>query len=208
MICFFFKKIYRKLALKIILTYFSSFFSLCVINYTLIPRGMGWESPIPLNTKIPISRIGMCHAHHATTHVARWERRVGRRALGRGEMERHIFLYIVYVYIFIRKKLCMYIKYIYTSHTYIRIYFVYAYVKVIPMNIKYIHMYSTREGMRGGGVFAQAHIRAGTIASYKPVITTYREEKIKEREESGYRFVAGCNTDSKTLCVYDRCDRY
>lgn len=68
---------------------------------------MGWESPIPqpipLNTKIPISRIGMCHAHHATSHVARWERRVGRRARGRGEMERHIF-YTLYMYIFLYVK--------------------------------------------------------------------------------------------------------
>ncbi len=33
------------------------------------------------------------------------------------------------------------------------------------------------------------------------------EKKRKEREESGYRFVASCNTDFKTLYVYERWDR-
>jgi hypothetical protein len=49
-------------------------------------------------------------------------------------------------------------------------------------------------------------VRAGIIAGYKPAITIYREEKRREKK-AGYKFVAGCNTDSKMLCVYERCDR-
>jgi hypothetical protein len=56
---------------------------------------------------------------------------------------------------------------------------------------------------------AAVQIRADTIAGYKPAITIYRGEKRRERREkkAGYRFIAGCNTDFKILCVYERWDQ-
>jgi hypothetical protein len=47
-------------------------------------------------------------------------------------------------------------------------------------------------------------IRARTIVGYKPAITTYiLRRKEKREKKADYRFVASCNTDSKTFYVYE-----
>ena len=50
-------------------------------------------------------------------------------------------------------------------------------------------------------------VRAGTMAGYKPATNIFYEDKSRERRATGYRFVASCNTDYKTQCVYDRWDQ-
>lgn len=45
-----------------------------------------------------------------------------------------------------------------------------------------------------------------TIAGYQLAISICREEKRRERRKADYKFVASCNTDSKILCAYERCD--
>lgn len=44
------------------------------------------------------------------------------------------------------------------------------------------------------------------IAAYKLAITTYREEKRREKK-TGYGFIVKCNIDFKMFCVYERWDR-
>lgn len=60
------------------------------------------------------------------------------------------------------------------------------------------------------GAYASMHIvfalRESTKVSYKLAISTCGGEKRRERRKVSYRFVASSSTDSKILCVYERCD--